>query len=284
LGDELLRRRCETMAGLIGHLVTVTEPKGDHLFQVRRAEPMSPGAELLSQILPPLTVSSDRLVLSAVLEPRYHTGGDGFDYALDGSLARIMIFDGVGHGLRAGLVFTVAVMAIRAARRAGLDLYEQARAADAALLGQFSDARFVTAIMAELDLDTGLLRYINAGHPPPILLRGGRAVPALSGGRRLPLGLDDARRRIGEQLLEPGDRLLLYTDGVTEARDGEGEMFGVQRLIEQAELHAAQGLPAAETVRMLALAVGAFHDGPAKDDATLVLADWSPQAARRSLP
>jgi serine phosphatase RsbU (regulator of sigma subunit) len=58
-------------------------------------------------------------VLSAVLEPRYNTGGDGFDYAFDGPVARLMIFDGVGRGLRAGLAFTVAMMAIRAARRAG---------------------------------------------------------------------------------------------------------------------------------------------------------------------
>jgi hypothetical protein len=283
-GDQLLRRRCETVAGLIGHLVTVTEPKGDSLFQVRRAEPMSAAAELLSQMLPPLTVSSERLVLSAVLEPRYHTGGDGFDYALDGPIARMMIFDGVGHGLRAGLAFTVAVVAIRAARRAGQDLYGQAQAADAALLDQFDDARFVTAIMAELDMDTGRLRYINAGHPAPILLRGGKAGPELSGGRRLPLGLRDDRLRIGEATLERGDRLLLYTDGVTEARDAAGEMFGVDRLIEQAEQHAAERLPAPETLRRLAQAVGAFHDGPAKDDATLVLAEWSLDAAQRNLP
>ncbi|MEU4221240.1 PP2C family protein-serine/threonine phosphatase [Actinoplanes sp. NPDC026623] len=284
VADEALRRRCATVAGLMGHLITVTEPKGDLLFLLRRERPMSAGAELLEQLLPPLTVSCERLVLSAVLEPRYDIGGDGFDYAFDGPMVRMSIFDGVGRGLRAGLAFTVAVVAIRAARRAGLDLYGQARAADAALLEQFSDARFVTAILAELNMDTGLLRYVNAGHPPPVLLRGGKAVPELRGGRRLPLGLDDARFQPGEETLEPGDRLLFYTDGVIEARDAAGEMFGVDRLVEQAERHAAEDLPAPETVRRLARAVANFYDGPARDDTTLVLADWSASASRRTIP
>jgi serine phosphatase RsbU (regulator of sigma subunit) len=272
------------MAGLVGHLITVTEPKGDFLLQVRRARPMSSGAELVSQMLPPLTVSSERLVLSAILEPRYDVGGDGFDYAIDGPFARMMIFDGVGHGLKAGLACTVALVATRAARRAGQDLYEQARAADAALLEQFDDARFVTGILAELNMDTGLLRYINAGHPWPILLRDGKAVRELPDGRRMPLGLDDSRRRIGEETLELGDQLLFYTDGVTEARDAGGDMFGVSRLIQHTEHHAAAGLPAPETLRRLAHAVATHHDGPYVDDATLVLAQWSSADAQRSVP
>jgi sigma-B regulation protein RsbU (phosphoserine phosphatase) len=282
--DELTRQRCETMAGLIGHLITVTAPKGDFLFQVRRTRPMSTGAELLSQMLPPLTASCERLVISAVLEPRYEVGGDGYDYAIDGPFARMMIFDGVGHGLRAGLAYTVAVIAIRAARRAGHDLRTQARAADAALLEQFTDTRFVTAVLAELNMDTGILRYINAGHPAPLLLRAGKVVRALPGGRRMPLGLDDQSVQLGEEAMEPGDRLLLYTDGVTEARDAEGRQFGLDGLIQHIERHAAAGLPAPETVRRLAHAVATHHDGPATDDATLLLAEWSPTFVRTVLP
>jgi hypothetical protein len=282
--DDLVRQRCETMAGLVGHLITVTSPKGDFLVQVRRARPMSDGAELLAQILPPMTVSCERLTVSAILEPRYDIGGDGYDYALDGDLARMAIFDGVGRGLRAGLAYTVAVTATRAARRAGKDLYEQARAADAALLEQFSDARFVTAVLGELNMGTGALRYVNAGHPAPLLLRAGKFIRELPGGRRMPLGLDDTKDHIGTEQLEPGDRLLLYTDGVIEARDARGDMFGVEALIDHAERHAAAGLPAPETVRRLARAVAAHHGGPPADDTTLVLAEWSPEAVRRSLP
>jgi sigma-B regulation protein RsbU (phosphoserine phosphatase) len=282
--DDVTRQRCEMVAGLVGHLVTVTLPKGDFLQQVRRSRPMSTGAELLSQMLPPLTASCDRLTLSAILEPCYDVGGDGFDYAIDGALACMYILDAVGHGLKAGIICTVAMAAIRAARRAGQGLYAQARAVDAAILEQFTGGRFATAVLAELNMDTGTLRYINAGHPAPLLLRAGHVVHELSAGRRMPLGIEDASVEVGEETMQPGDRLLLYTDGITEARDASGDMFGVQRLIDQTERHAAAGLPTAETLRRLAHAVATHHDGPATDDATLLLAEWSSAAVQRDLP
>jgi phosphoserine phosphatase RsbU/P len=284
LHDDVTRQRCQTLAGLVGHLITVTAPKGDFLYRLRRTRPMSIGAELLSQMLPPLTAGCERLALSAILEPCYDVGGDGFDYAIDGPQARMLVLDAVGHGLKAGLICTGAMAAIRAARRAGQDLNAQARAADAAILEQFAGGAFVTAVLAELDMDAGVLRYINAGHPAPLLLRTGHVVRELPAGRRMPLGIDDASVDVGEEMMEPGDRLLLYTDGITEARDPHGEQFGVDRLIDHTERHAAAGLPAAETLRRLAHAVAAHHDGPADDDATLLLAEWSPAAARRALP
>ncbi|MET8147102.1 PP2C family protein-serine/threonine phosphatase [Actinoplanes sp. NPDC049668] len=282
--DDVTRQRCETLAGLVGHLITVTAPKGDSLFQVRRSRPMSTEAELLSQTLPPLTASCERLALSAILEPCYDIGGDGFDYAIDGPMARMLVLDAVGHGLKAGTICTVAMAAIRAARRAGHSLCVQAGAASAAIRDQFTSGSFATAVLTELNMDTGLLRYVNAGHPAPLLLRSGHVVRELTAGRRPPLGIDDASIEVGEETIEPGDRLLLYTDGITEARNPTGEMFGLQRLIDHTERHAGAGLPIAETLRRLAHAVAAHHDGPAADDATLLLAAWSPAAAQRTTP
>lgn len=282
--DPDLQRRLEMFAGLVGHLLTVTEPRGDHLQRMRRSRPMSPASELLLTVLPPLTVSARGLVVSVVLEPCYEVGGDGYDYAFNGSTPQVLVLDAVGRGLRAGLACVVVVSAIRAARRAGHNLVEQARAADAALIEQFADARFATAVLAELDTDSGVLRYINAGHPPPLLLRAGKLVRELGQGRRMPLGIHDIQLEVGEEALQPGDRLLIYTDGVTEARATGGEPFGVDRLVDLAERHAADGLPAPETLRRLSHAVGAHQAAPPVDDATLLLMEWSPTAVARTVP
>jgi hypothetical protein len=283
-GDADVLRRCELVAGLVGHLVATITTRGELLERARRTRPMSAGAELLWHLLPPLTASADRAVVSAFLEPCYDVGGDGFDYSFDGPILHLAVLDGAGRGLEAGLATAVALSAVRAERRTGRGLYDQARAADAALTTQFTDSRFVTAVLAELHLDTGRVRYLNAGHPAPLVLRGGRVARELSGGRRMPLGLDDPQVEVGEELLEPDDRLLLHTDGVTEARTPGGERFGVARLADLAEQNAAAGLPAPETLRRLVHAVRDHQDGPPADDATLMLVQWSAAAALNAVP
>ena len=279
-----LREFCEALVGLLGHLLTVKLPYGDTLEQVRRTQPMTAAAELLLASLPPLTFSCHRLVISAVLEPSYDVGGDAYDYAVDGPIAQFMVLDAMGRGMRAGLTCVVAMAAMRTARRENKGLFAIGRAADAALAEHFADQRFVTAVLGELEMDTGRLRYINAGHPAPLLLRHGRAVRALTGGRRMPLGLDDSAIEIAEESLEPGDRVLLYTDGVTEARDNAGELFGTDRLVDLAERSAVDELPAPETLRRLAHSVMQHQGGLPTDDATIMLVEWSEKAAERTQP
>ncbi|MBQ1074732.1 serine/threonine-protein phosphatase [Micromonospora sp. C31] len=279
LADESLRDGCRLISGLVGHLVTSKRDYGDVLHRARRSRPMGVSAELLWNLLPPLTFATSEAVVSALLEPCYEVGGDAFDYAVHGGVLTVAILDGVGHGLPAVLTTSVALAALRAARRAGSDLPGLARAVDAAIMAQWQDARFVTAVLAEFDTGSGLLRYVNAGHPPPVLLRRGRAVRELAEGRRLPLGLPDERVEVAATRLEPGDRLLLHTDGVTEARDPAGEMFGLSRLADLAERHIGSGLPAAETLRRLSHAVTEHQGGTHRDDATLMLVEWSAAAS-----
>lgn len=281
---EALQDWCESYVGLVGHLVAVKMPYGDSLQQVRRTRPMTVAGELLLSTLPPMTFTSDRLVISAVLEPHYDIGGDAFDYALDGEMAWFCVLDGMGRGLHAAVMTVTALAAIRAARRDNRGLYAIAQATEDALRDQFADTAYVTGVLCELHTGTGRLRYISAGHPAPLLLRGGRAIGELTGGHRLPLGLDDGTIEVAEEMLEPGDRLLLYTDGIVEASDRRGEMFGVERLADLTERAAQAKLPAPETLRGLAHRVAEFRDGPPRDDATLMLVEWSAEAARRVLP
>ncbi len=128
------------------------------------------------------------------------------------------------------------------------------------------------------------MRYLNAGHPRPLLLRRAKVVGDLEHGRRLRLGIADAGAPIGEAGLEPGDHLLLYTDGITEARTPDGDRFGTERLAALAERHAADRLPAPESLRRLAHAVGDHQQRDFADDATLLVMQWSSRAALRTVP
>jgi serine phosphatase RsbU (regulator of sigma subunit) len=122
------------------------------------------------------------------------------------------------------------------------------------------------------------MHYVLAGHLPPILVRGGRSVTELSHPPRTPLGVRGTppdRLTVGHQQLEPGDRLLLYSDGVVEARTAHGEFFGEDRLVDFTRRAELAGLPAPETLRRLTAAVLAHQHGQLQDDATLVLLDWS---------
>ena len=284
LDDPEFRAQCDMFTQLVGHLFATKIPYGDALLQVRRTRRMSEASELVWKLLPPLTFTCHRMVISAILEPCYEVGGDGFDYAVNGSGVHFAVFDTAGHDLRAGLGTATVLSAIRAARRDGDGLYAMARAADRALAAYTPELRYTTAVLGHLDLDTGLLRYINAGHPEPLLLRHGKVVRRLGGGRRMPLGVDDPQIKVAEETLEPDDRLVLFTDGVTDARDLDGAAFGEHRLVELVERQAAAGLPAPETLRRLCHAALAHYDGPPTDDATLLIVEWSDSAARRVMP
>jgi len=274
LYDPSLREQVTWIAGLLGHLVASMGPYGDELERTRREQPRSSSAELIWQQLPPLTASTPAFVLAGMIEPCYEAGGDAFDYALAEDSVSLAIFDAMGHGLPAALMAAAALAAYRGARRDGRSLYDQVRAVDEVIAGTFPGSAFVTGVLAELDVASGRLRYVNAGHPPPLLLRGGKVVKDLGGGRRVPFGLGTAELTVAEEVLQPGDWLVLHTDGVTEARDPAGEWFGEGRLVDFLRRAAAAGQPPPETVRRLTQAVLAHQHGILQDDASILLACW----------
>jgi len=276
LYDPLLRDQLRWLAAQAGHLVTALSAHGDALDRVRLTWPRTPAAELIWSLLPPLAAGTVALNVAGLVEPAAEVSGGAFDYNLGTASISLSIFDGMGHGLAAGLTTAAALTAARTERRHGRSLDEQARVVDEVLADQFGDA-LLNGVLAELDLTTGRLRYLAAGSPPPLLLRDGRVRKTLTEGRRTPFGRDSSQVTLGEESLEPGDCLVLYTDGVTQVRDPDGAPFGEPRLVDFLEREAASGHLPAETVRRLMHAVLHHQRGALQNDATVLLARWEKQ-------
>ncbi len=284
--EEDLLRTCADVAALLAELVQTRSLYGDAVERARRRVPMTVPAELQWRLLPPLTFVSPRVAVSGILAPTAEVAGDSFDYALNGDALHVAVVDAMGHGLESTLLSAVAVAALRNARRSGLTLPQTVQAMDAVLSAQFGPDRFVTAIVGELDSTTGWWRWAPCGHPPALLVRGGRVVKELDAVVGVPLGLGLLQDgvEVGVERLEPHDRLLLYTDGVVEARDADGEFFGTERLVELVARHDAARRPAAETLRRLTHAILAHQEGELQDDATTMLVEWLTDEPDRSTP
>jgi sigma-B regulation protein RsbU (phosphoserine phosphatase) len=249
----------------------------DSVENLSRGLPMQVAAEIVWSLLPPLTFVGPAAAVGGILEPCYDIGGDAFDYATHGETLHVALFDAVGHGITASTLTTVAINAYRSARRCGLDLMDTCRSVDKWVAAQFPNL-FVTGVLAELDLPTGRLRAIFAGHPGGLLLRGGQLVKQLPAPSALPLGLlalNGDRPEIHEEALQPGDHLLVYTDGVVEARDDAGEFFGQARLADFIIRALTDQVPLAETMRRLVRAILEYQHERLQDDATAVLVRWT---------
>jgi serine phosphatase RsbU (regulator of sigma subunit) len=277
--DDELAGACEQLTALVAQLLVSKNQFTDDFHVARRGRAMTLEAELRWSLLPPLSFSCDRVNVAAAFEPAYGVSGDAFDYALNGHDLHVGIFDGMGHDLDAARLTDLMVSAYRYCRRRSVPLEDTYARLDALLRETFGDDRFVTAQLAVLDTMRGELRVLNAGHPGPLLVRHGRLTNLRGYRPALPLGFGDLGApdvKVQTHSLEPEDRLLFYTDGLTEARAPDGSLFGEQRLAHTIDrAYSDQHLPA-EAVRRLMHALGAFHDNRWRDDATIVMVAWTP--------
>ncbi|XVV15566.1 PP2C family protein-serine/threonine phosphatase [Actinoplanes sp. CA-131856] len=270
------RHDLEVIAALVAELIASRRFYGDAVEHTRRRLPMQLPAEIVWNQLPPLTFAVDGTMVTAVLEPCYEVGGDAFDYAANGDLLHVALFDTVGHGISASALTTLTLNTYRNARRSGLSLADTCRSIDKWVHAQYPGA-FVTALLSELDIPTGAYRRISAGHPAEIFLRDGRMLPPLPTPNTLPLGLGHMLGRppqVIEEQLRPGDALVFYTDGITEARDASGALFGVERLGDFMLGALRDGHPAPETMRRLIQTIVSYEDGELRDDATAAMLQW----------
>ncbi|WNI26346.1 PP2C family protein-serine/threonine phosphatase [Streptomyces sp. ITFR-16] len=281
--DPVLLARGRALASLLAMMITSKRAYKDSFIRRTRTEPMRLPAELLQAFLPPRTVGTPHVVSTAVLEPAYEIGGDGFDHALTGTTLHASILDAMGHDLASGLTTSVTLAACRNARRTGADLPELVESVDAAL-SRWLPEQFCTGILSQLDLAGGVLRWINCGHPAPLLIRDRVLVPhAMEREADPPMGylstFAAGPRQVHEIALEPGDRVLMYTDGATESRMRNGTEFGLERFVDYVVRAAAAGELAPETLRRLIHSLLESESTGLRDDATILMLEWKrPQA------
>ncbi|MEU0788254.1 PP2C family protein-serine/threonine phosphatase [Streptomyces sp. NPDC006173] len=276
--DEEVMRALASMTGL---LLVSKRANSDSHARLTRTRPMRVPAELQWALMPQRTFSDQRATISAFMEPAYQVAGDAFEYALARDTLHLAVFDAMGHDTSAGLTAALAMAACRRYRRAGATIPEASRAIEDTLVEQFGHTRYATGILADLELETGKFSWVNRGHLLPVLIRGGRWASTLHCPPAGPMGsgLGLPVTQCTEQL-EPGDRLLMFTDGIPEARDNDGREFGVERFTDFIIRHHADGLPADETLRRLMHAVMDYHDGRLQDDATVLFCEWHGRGAR----
>ncbi|HEY7100773.1 MAG TPA: PP2C family protein-serine/threonine phosphatase [Mycobacteriales bacterium] len=262
-------------ADVVAMLVATQWRYGDVFELVRRVRPMRLPAEIQWRLLPPTTVRATGVSLSGLLEPWDEVGGDAFDYALNDGRLHVALLDAMGHGLGATLLSSLAIGAYRNARRGRADLVDSYEAIDVALATQFGRTAFATGLLLDLDVATGAVRWLTAGHLPPLLIRHERAVTLPPARPATPFGLrfSDGHPPVHTLQLEPGDRLALYTDGVVEARR-LGQFFTEERLADFVVRESASGLDGAEVLRRLIRAVLEHQHGVLQDDATILLLEW----------
>ncbi|MBR5108735.1 MAG: SpoIIE family protein phosphatase [Clostridia bacterium] len=239
----------------------------------------------LPSIFPPYPDRTD-FSLFATMDTAKEVGGDFYDfYLLDENKLAFLIADVSGKGIPAAMFMMTAKTVLRDHAERGDAPQDVFIHANAKLCAGNDAQMFLTAWMGFLDTDTGLVRFINAGHNAPVLIRNGKAsfIPQKA---NLMLAMMEGMRYREQQLqLEPGDILYLYTDGVTEATAPGEKMFGNDRLLELLSQDFGTGDAACrkicETVRK---SIDAFAEGePQFDDITQVClyyagkrrADWT---------
>jgi serine phosphatase RsbU (regulator of sigma subunit) len=246
----------------------------DLVLRARRVRPLSTAAEMQWDLLPPLSGQSSGASIAGVVEPAYSTGGDSFDYAVNGDLLEFIVIDAVGHGMSAVLMSMAAITTYRNVRRERGGLENIYTDIGRVIVEQFGRCYYVTGVIASLRTSTGELTWINAGHPEPMLVRDGSVIPSLHCAPSKPMGLAGTVREQQTITLQPADRVLVFTDGVVERRHAAAASPHLAPLTDLLLRATLDELAGPETVRRLARSVVDSCDGELDDDATLVLVDY----------
>ncbi len=205
-------------------------------------------------------------------------GGDFYDfYKLSDKTVAFLVADVSGKGIPAAMFMMTAKTIIKDLAERGLPVNEIFTKANEKLCENNESGMFVTAWMGILDVESGKLQFANAGHNPPLLKKANGSFECLKTRAGFVLaGMEGINYRMTELTLEKGDRIFLYTDGVTEATNGENELYGEQRLLAFMNEHLTT--QSTELLQSLKNNIDVFvGDAPQFDDITMLIFDYNPK-------
>ncbi|MFI5828518.1 PP2C family protein-serine/threonine phosphatase [Streptomyces sp. NPDC051578] len=260
------------LAELLGHEIIVAERDTDLYLQARRATRLTLAAEMQWQLLPGRACARPEYAIGAQLEPAYDIHGDNFDWSTTAETLTMTVTNGMGDGIQASLLTNLAVNALRNARRAGIDIADQAALADQAIYWQHRGREYVSTLLLSFELATGRGKVVDAGSPQLWRYRD-RSVERVQFEAQFPLGMFEESVYVAQDFdALPGDRLIFVSDGVYGASGNGGEPYS-ERALARA-IHATSLLPAAAVPRAILRELAAYRDTAAEDDALVTCLDW----------
>lgn len=263
---------CE-VAEVLGREVLVAERDTDLFVQARRKDRLTLAAEMQWQLLPGRSFSLPEYDLAAQLEPAYAIFGDNYDWSATADRLMLYVTNGMGEGMEASLLTTLAINALRNARRAGVSIADQAALADQAVYGHYRGRCHLSVLLFDFDVATGRVSVVDAGSPHLLRLRRG-VVERITFDAQLPLGMFEETDYVAQEFeVEPGDRLVFVSDGVHAVASPLGEPYGDAALVRA--IQSTRLLPAAEVPRTVLRELTGHRDGAEpEDDALVVCLDW----------
>lgn len=262
----------EDIGGYVTNLQKVTAEKERINAELSLASSIQ--AHMLPCIFPAFP-DRDEFDIYASMTPAKEVGGDFYDFFMvDNSHLAVVMADVSGKGVPAALFMVIAKTLLKNYTQSGIKPEEVFTTVNRLLCDGNDAGLFVTAWLGVLELTTGKLTFVNAGHNPPMIKQNGGEFTYLKSRAGFVLaGMDTIKYRQNEITIAPGDRLLLYTDGVTEATNSQNQLYGEERL--SAFMNAHSDEKAEDILQDLKSDIYAFQgEAPQFDDITMLMLDY----------
>ncbi len=267
--DDALLERLRSAAHALANVVIASRRHTDLFESVQRSAPFSLAAEIQRRLLPSaFTCEAAQFTFAGWLEPASHVGGDTFDYSVDKNALHVSMTDAMGQNVKAAQLATLVLGSLRNSRRANVGPAVQAEAANEAMVSHAQAHEFVTGLLLRVDLKSGGVVAVNAGHPRPYRLRDGD-VECLGLDADLPFGILEGSTYHEQTFqLAPGDRLIVVTDGFLERNSSAADFDVAAAVVATAALHPR------DVVHAFKAAVLAATGDELRDDAAVLCLDW----------